>query len=143
MNYVTLGFVTWQMQNFTAAEAADPALGGMLGNPDGDLTLNIEEFLYGGDPKRADSAGTLPFITVEQIEDESFAVVNVRVDMASMGVNWKITSSLDGAQWTPIDLIELAAQDLGNGIMLKRFRMSAPLRASPDGTRLFRVELDG
>ena len=138
-----LGFVTWQMQNFTAAEAADPALGGMLGNPDGDLTLNIEEFLYGGDPKRADSAGTLPFITVEQIEDESFAVVNVRVDMASMGVNWKITSSLDGAQWTPIDLIELAAQDLGNGIMLKRFRMSAPLRASPDGTRLFRVELDG
>lgn len=138
-----ISFSSWQAQNFTPAEAANPALGGMLGNPEGDLTLNLEEFLYGGDPKGDDSAEILPFVTAEQIENETYAVVNVRVDTASVGVAWEITSSVDGTVWSSMSLVELQAVDLGNGILLKRFRMSVPLPDPGASRRLFRVELDG
>ena len=138
-----ISFSSWQAQNFTPAEAANPALGGMLGNPEGDLTLNLEEFLYGGDPKENDSAEILPFVTAEQIANETYAVVNVRVDTASVGVAWEITSSVDGTVWSSMSLVELQAVDLGNGILLKRFRMSVPLPDPGASRRLFRVELDG
>ena len=136
-------FASWQLQHFTPGEAADPSVGGILGNADGDLALNMEEFLYGGNPNQADSAEILPFVTVERIENDDYAVVNVRVDTTSAGVNWAITSSIDGTQWSTLNLVELQALDLGNGILLKRFRMSVPLAASNSSTRLFRVELGG
>ena len=102
----------------------------------------LEEFLYGGDPKGDDSAEILPFVTAEQIANETYAVVNVRVDTASVGVAWEITSSVDGTVWSSMSLVELQAVDLGNGILLKGFRMSVPLPDPGASRRLFRVGLD-
>jgi hypothetical protein len=138
-----LGFLAWQAQSFIAADLANPAISGMLANPDGDLTTNLEEFLFGGDPGAFDSAEILPFITVEEIGNESYAVVHIRVQTVVIGISWQLTSSIDAAVWSPADLVPLSSIDLGGGTVLRRFRMPAPLPDPANSIRLFRVEIDG
>ncbi|MEO1837308.1 MAG: hypothetical protein ABGZ49_17635 [Akkermansiaceae bacterium] len=90
-----------------------------------------------------DSVEILPFITVEEIGLESCAVVHVRVRTPATGISWQITSSIDAAVWSPADLVPLSSIDLGGGIVLRRFRMTAPLPDPASSVRLFRVEIDG
>ncbi|MEO1837443.1 MAG: hypothetical protein ABGZ49_18325, partial [Akkermansiaceae bacterium] len=136
-------FVTWQAANFSAEELGNVAVSGILANPDGDLASNLEEFLFGGDPKRDDASTILPFVVAEQIANETYAVVQVRIDSAATSVTWQIASSLDGTTWEPAELVELPAVDQGGGISLRKFRLSLPLPDPAAPVRLFRVEIDG
>ena len=132
----------WRAQNFTVLELEDPAISGPAADPEGDLTTNLEEFLFGGDPNAVDSAEILPFVTVEEIADATYAVVNVRLRTAATGVTWQITSSVDLTAWDPAGLADLGTVDLGEGAALRRFRMNDPLPEPGPAVRLFRVEID-
>jgi|GEM_PF-4974864 len=49
------GFDTWRVANFSAAQLADPAVSGYLGNADGDPEVNLLEYNGGSDPLDASS----------------------------------------------------------------------------------------
>ncbi len=53
LTYTPAGLNAWLAGKFTAAELADPAIGGVLGDADRDGLRNLEEYAYGGDPKLA------------------------------------------------------------------------------------------
>ena len=53
----------WRFARFTAAELADPAIGGDLGDADGDGLVNRVEYALGLNPKLAD-ATAVPVVTI-------------------------------------------------------------------------------
>ena len=49
-------FADWALHQFTDSQLADPAIGGALGDPDGDRVDNLLEFAMVGDPSIPDAA---------------------------------------------------------------------------------------
>ena len=49
-------FADWLLHRFTDQQLAEPALGGPVGDPDGDGVANLAEFAVGGDPAGSDSS---------------------------------------------------------------------------------------
>ncbi len=47
----------WLVKYFRTGNETDPLVGGAQGDPDGDVLTNLQEYLYGTDPTRADTDG--------------------------------------------------------------------------------------
>ena len=51
-----LTYSEWQTANFTTAQLTDPAVSGALADPDGDGLVNLQEYVFAGNPVAADAS---------------------------------------------------------------------------------------
>jgi hypothetical protein len=140
-------FESWQADSFTAGELADPAISAAGSNPDGDTLTNLEEFLFGGNPKVHDGGATLLNASIQTLNlgngVRDFAFLEVRLNRAAGdSVDWRLLTSTDGETW--IDAAPLLTlfdnSELGEGRELRRYRVTAGVPDTATGTHLFRIE---
>ncbi|MCP4847026.1 MAG: hypothetical protein GY899_03655, partial [Verrucomicrobiaceae bacterium] len=140
-------FTSWQAVNFTAEELTSPAISAAGSNPDGDEMTNLEEFLFGGNPKASDENITPLKAKIQTIDlgngSRDFALLEVRLNRAAgQSVNWQLLTSTDGESWITADtLITLLENtDMGNGMELRRYRINESIPDTNARTRLFKIE---
>lgn len=132
-------FVAWQAEQFTEEELNDAALSGPTGNGDRDSLSNLEEFLFGGNPRQADGDEVLPTVTIEEFDGKDYAVFNVRVRRGISGLSWLITESTDLVSWSPADVIPLPTEPIDAEFEMLRFRYSEKI--GDVRGRLLRIEI--
>ena len=91
-------FSSWQSDNFTAAELADPLIGGPLGDPDGDSLTNLLEYGMGLDPG-SPNFDSLPESRFVMIEEESFLSLEFRRQKDLSDVVFSVEISDDLVTW--------------------------------------------
>jgi hypothetical protein len=142
-----ISFESWQAGSFTTEELAIPAISAAGSNPDGDALTNLEEFLFGGNPKAHDGGTTLLKASIQTLDlgngARDFAFLEVRLNRAAGdSVNWQLLTSTDGEIWidaTPL-LTLFDDSELGEGRELRRYRVTAGVPDTASGTRLFKIE---
>lgn len=116
-------------------------------NPDGDAMTNLEEFLFGGNPKSHEETITPLQADIQNIDlgngPRDFAVLEVVLNRAaSQSVNWKLLTTADGETWvnanTLINLVE--NNDMGNGMEMRRYRVKDSIPDTNARIRLFKIE---
>lgn len=132
-------FAAWQAESFTEEEIADEDVSGPLGNADRDSLSNLEEFLFGGNPKAADGDEVLPMVTIEEFDSKEYAVFNVRVRRGISGLTWQISESTDLVSWAPAEVVPLPTEPIDAQFELLRFRYSEKIGDAKG--RLLRVEI--
>ena len=56
---------TWRQEHFTTEQLADPLTSGLFADPDGDGDHNTTEYVFGGDPLKADGGAQ---ISIEKVD---------------------------------------------------------------------------
>jgi hypothetical protein len=92
------GFARWQAGRFTLAELREPAVGGPLGDADGDGTANLLEYGFGMDPLAAAVEG-LPVTTLETVGGNPQLVFRYRRLLADPGLSYRVEASPEMQQW--------------------------------------------
>ena len=140
-------FSNWQEDNFTAEELTNPAVSDAGSNPDGDAMTNLEEFLFGGNPKIHDENTTPLQADIQSIDlgngPRDFAVLEVRLNRAAaQSVNWQLLTSTNGEIWTSADtrITPLESTGIGNGMEMRRYRVTDSIPEPGARTRLFKIE---
>ncbi len=89
---------TWQYDNFTSAELADPSISGDQADPDHDFYANAWEHFMGSDPHTKDAPGQFTRSSMTPSEFIFRFRVAKDIDPASYTVN----ESGDLSSWTPV-----------------------------------------
>ncbi len=142
-----INFSNWQKETFTAEELTNSAVSAAGSNPDGDAMTNLEEFLFGGNPKVYDENVTPLQANIQSIDlgngPRDFAILEIRLSRAAaQSVNWQLLTSTNGESWTNADttITPLDITGIGNGMEMRRYRVTNSIPDPGARTRLFKIE---
>jgi hypothetical protein len=110
-------FADWSIQHFTDSQLANPAIGGPLGDADGDGVPNLLEFATGNDPWTQDAS-----LAAIQPSSVSAGVYRFRFrERANLGgLTRHFQNSTDLTTWTPATPLSVTAvSNLGNALILE------------------------
>lgn len=131
-------FEGWRHDYFSSAEISNPAVAGLLADPDQDLDSNFYEYCFGTDPRVAAGHRTPETLEVDVGGTTYRAVRFVRPRKAvDVAYAVEVTSDVgNAASWTPVDLPVGTPENLGGGLERVTYRDNQAAGASP---RFFRV----
>jgi hypothetical protein len=93
-------FNAWYDANFTPAEQADPLIGGLAADPDGDTLPTLLEYALGLNPRIFDMDG-YPVVSTTPIDQDSYATLTYRANPDADDINYIVEVSGDGgATWS-------------------------------------------
>lgn len=93
----TAGFTLWQIENFTAAEIADPSIGGESGNRDGDLHDNLAEYGFGLNAAVPDGFN-IPLAG----SADGYSTISFPRNVAAADLLYQVEASGELIVWSPI-----------------------------------------
>lgn len=106
-------FGSWRETNFSAEDAADPAVSGPEADPDGDGLPNLLEYAVGGVPGEASRAG-MPEHSVHTENGEQFLALTYERVKAASDLAFHVESSDDLIHWDAASTVLVETEDLGN-----------------------------
>ncbi len=112
---------SWRHGFFTVAELSNPALEETLwgdnADPDQDGALNLLEYAFGSDPRRAgDGAGNIVLTAAPFADVPSFTFTYYK-DLTREGISYQVELSDDVNSWVPVDDVLVASE---NGVETRR-----------------------
>lgn len=117
-------------------------------DPDGDGLVNLAEYAFGGDPRRADMVSRVPAVQLLQSGDGRFLSVTFQRRVSPLrGLEYRVEESLDLVDWRPVDsALHQAgpATPSGDGTERVTIRGTLPLFGSEAAPAAFmRVRISG
>ncbi len=92
-------YALWKAMVFSAAEAADDMISGVLADADGDGLTNWAEYALGGLPKHFDSATLFPTSSVVTIEGNNYLALTYTMQSGASETTATVQVSPDLATW--------------------------------------------
>ena len=124
-------FARWQEQNFSAADAANPAVGGPNADPDGDGLSNLLEYALGTSPRQATPGAIVT--GVQSLAGQSYLTLTYHQLEYSADLAYQPQASTDLVHWqaaTPPEVVS-SATDNGDGTETTVVRDAHPLGTFP------------
>lgn len=92
-------FDVWRLAHFSVAEAADPAVGGETGDPDGDQLANLIEYALELSPTLPDPS------PVAMVDSGGYLGLSAPQNSAITDITWAAEVSDDLETWTPAETL--------------------------------------
>ena len=128
-------FVGWRKDHFSAAEELTDALAGPAADADGDGRTNFEEFVFGGNPRLADSK-TPPATSIVNDGGTDYLSVTFERRHGVLDATFTVESCSDLTDWQPVNFPVGTPTALGNGLDTVTYRDNVP---ATSGQRFIRV----
>lgn len=113
------GYDAWRLAQFTAVEAADASVSGLMADPDLDGLSNLGEFAFGSSPKDAQSSAPAVLALAED------GVLTIRVTQRSDdAVDYLLEQSIDLESWEMVTALqEVQAEPAGDALQAVTYRV--------------------
>jgi len=126
----------WRKDYFTSTEEANTTLSALTADPDGDGRSNLDEFVFGGNPRVMETKPA-PGTSFVQASGSSYLAITFARRHHLLDVTVIVETSGDLVTWTPVEIQVGAAVDLGNGMDSVIYRDN--VSSTNGGPRFIRV----
>jgi hypothetical protein len=137
-----LSLDTWLSQRFTAAQLADPKIGGRTADPDGDGIDNVREWVHGLDPLTWDSDSCVSTEIEKHADGQSYLTMHYRRSLAATGVSIFVDTASDLAAWNLGNGVTVGTPvNNGDGTETVTSRDTVPVSSSSSPVRFIRLRI--